>query len=121
MKEGELEERKMAKITDPLGVMHRLSEVERINDGPYLFDLQIVVVEKVQNLLLDLHVVKIKKKCLVVVKIALTKANSELDKVLNLLILTWDLTWEFRNSWDRQTIGKLCNNEVHCSLQQHFA
>ena len=59
MKEGELEERKMAKITDPLGVMHRVSEVERIHDGPFLLDLQIVVVEKAQNLLLDLHAVRI--------------------------------------------------------------
>jgi hypothetical protein len=50
----------LAKITDPLGVMHRVSEVERINDGPILLDIQIVVVEKTQNLFFDLHVVKIK-------------------------------------------------------------
>ena len=59
MKEGELEERKMAKFNSPLGVMHRVSEVERIHDGPFLLDLQIVVVEKAQNLLLDLHAVRI--------------------------------------------------------------
>ena len=49
MKEEELEERKMAKITDLLGVMHMMSEVERIQDGSFLLDLQIVVVEKAQN------------------------------------------------------------------------
>ena len=46
MKEGELEKRKMAKNTDPLGVMHKVKEVERIHDGPFLLDLRIVVVEK---------------------------------------------------------------------------
>jgi hypothetical protein len=50
----------MAKIIDPLGVMPMVSEVERIHDGPFLLDLQIVVVEKAQNLFLDLHAVKIK-------------------------------------------------------------
>jgi hypothetical protein len=35
-----------AKITDPLEVMYRVSEVERIHDGPFFLDLQIVVVEK---------------------------------------------------------------------------
>ena len=59
MKEGELKREKWAKITNPLGVMDRVSEVERINDGPFLLDLQIVVVEKAQDLLLDLHAVKI--------------------------------------------------------------
>jgi hypothetical protein len=44
MKEKELEEREIATITDPLGVIYRVSEVERINDGPFLLDLQIVVV-----------------------------------------------------------------------------
>ena len=29
----------MAKITDPFGVMHRVSEVERIHDGPFLLGL----------------------------------------------------------------------------------
>ena len=97
-----LEERKKAKITDPFGVMDRMSEVERINNGPFLFDLKIVVVEKAQDLFLDVHAVRIKKEqCSVVVKIALTKANGELDKVLNLLVPTWNLPWEFRNSWDR--------------------
>ena len=51
---------KWAKITDPLGVMHRVSEVERIHDGSFLLDLQIVVVEKAQNFLLDLRTVRIK-------------------------------------------------------------
>jgi hypothetical protein len=50
----------MVKITNPLRVMHRVSEVETINDGPFLLDLKIVVVEKAQDLLLDLHVVRIK-------------------------------------------------------------
>jgi hypothetical protein len=50
---------KITKIIDPLGVMHMVSEVERIHN-PFLLDLQIVVVEKTQDLLLDLHVVKIK-------------------------------------------------------------
>ena len=59
IKEDELKERKIAKIIDPLGVMHRVSDVERIHDGPFLLDLQIVVVEKAQNLLLDLHDVMI--------------------------------------------------------------
>jgi hypothetical protein len=60
MKEENLKRGKMAKITDPLGVMPMVSEVERIHDGPFLLDLQIVVVEKAQNLFLDLHAVKIK-------------------------------------------------------------
>jgi hypothetical protein len=60
MKEGELKDMKRAKITDPLGVMHRVNEMERIHDGPFLLGLQIVVVEKAQNLLLDLHIVRIK-------------------------------------------------------------
>jgi len=51
---------KIANIIDPLGVMHMVSEVERIHNGPFLLDLQIVVVEKTQDLLLDLHAVKIK-------------------------------------------------------------
>jgi hypothetical protein len=50
----------MDKITDPLRVMHRVNEVERINDGPFLLNFQTVVVEKTQDLLLDLHVVWIK-------------------------------------------------------------
>ena len=50
-----------------------MSEVERIHDGPFLLDLQIVVVEVAQDLLLDLHAVRNKKEeCSVVVKIALT-------------------------------------------------
>ena len=49
MKEEELKEQKIAKIIDPLEVMHRVGEVERIHDGPFLLDLQIVVVEKAQN------------------------------------------------------------------------
>jgi hypothetical protein len=53
MKQGELEERKMAQITDPFGVMNRVSEVERIHDGPFFLDLEIVVVEKAQDLLFD--------------------------------------------------------------------
>ena len=36
-----------------------MSEVEKINNGPFLLDLQIVVVEKTQDLLLDLHVVRL--------------------------------------------------------------
>jgi hypothetical protein len=40
--------------------MHMVSEVERIHNGSFLLDLQIVVVEKTQDLLLDLHAVKIK-------------------------------------------------------------
>jgi hypothetical protein len=55
------------------------------------------------------------------VKIALTKTNGELDKVLNLLIPSWNLPREFRNSWDRQTIRILCNDEVHRSLMQQLA
>jgi hypothetical protein len=55
------------------------------------------------------------------VKIALTETNGELDKLLNLLIPIWNLPWEFRNSWDRQTIRILCNDEVHRSLMQHLA
>ncbi len=47
------------KITYPLGVMDRVCEVERIDDGPFFFDLQIVVVEKAQDLLLDLNAVRI--------------------------------------------------------------
>ena len=50
----------MAKSTDPFRVMHGVSEVERIHDSPFLFDLQVVVVEKTQDLLLDLHAVRIK-------------------------------------------------------------
>jgi hypothetical protein len=40
--------------------MHRMSEVERIHDGPFLLDLQIVVVEIAQDILLDLHAIRIK-------------------------------------------------------------
>ena len=39
--------------------MPKVSEVERIHDGPFLHGLQIDV-EKAQNLLFDLHIVKIK-------------------------------------------------------------
>ena len=39
--------------------MDRVGEVERIHDGPFLLDLQVVVVEKTQDLLLDLHAVRI--------------------------------------------------------------
>ena len=60
MNEVELEEWENATITHPLQGMHRVSEVERINDGQFLLDLQVVVVEKAQNLLLDLHAVRIK-------------------------------------------------------------
>ena len=112
----------MTTITHLLRGMHRVSEVERINDGPFLLHLQVVVVEKTQNFLLDLHVVRIEKEeSTVVVKIALTEANREFDKVLNLLIPIWNLSWEFRNSWDRQTIWILCNNEVHRRLLLHLA
>jgi hypothetical protein len=55
------------------------------------------------------------------VKIALTEANGELDKVLNLLIPIWYLAWKFGDSWDMQTIGILCNNEVHCRLVQQLS
>jgi len=48
----------MSRNTHPLGVVHRVSEVERIDDGPFLLDFQIVVVEKAQDLLLDLHAVR---------------------------------------------------------------
>ena len=54
-------------------------------------------------------------------KIALTEANGELDKVLHLLIPSWNLPWEFRNFGDRQTIRILCNNEVHRRFLQHLA
>ena len=112
----------MAKITDPLRVMHRVSEVERIHDSPFLLDLQIGVVEKAQDLLLDLHVVRIKNdQGPVVVKGSLTKANGQLDKVLSLLIPTWNLSWEFGNSRDRQTIAIFYNNEVYCSLMRYLA
>ena len=60
MKEGEIEERKMAQITDPLEVLNRVSEVEGIHDGPFLLDFKIVIVEKALDFLLDLHAVKIK-------------------------------------------------------------
>ena len=50
---------KNAKITNPFRVMDRVSEVERIDDGPFLLDLQIVVVEEAEHLLLDLHAIKI--------------------------------------------------------------
>ena len=92
----------MVTIIDPLRGLQRVSEVERINNGPFLLHLQVVVVEKTQNLLLNLHAVRVKyEESTVIVKITLTEANGELDKVLNLLIPIWDLTWEFRNSWDR--------------------
>jgi hypothetical protein len=39
MKDKKLLKRKKTKITDPLGIMHRISEVERVNDGPFLIDL----------------------------------------------------------------------------------
>jgi hypothetical protein len=61
MKEREIKERKMIRYTDSLGVVHRVSEVERINDGLFLLDLEIVVIEIAQDLLLDLHVVKNKQ------------------------------------------------------------
>jgi hypothetical protein len=51
---------KMAKITDPLRVMYRVSKMKRIHDDSFILDLHIVVVEKVQNLFLDLHAVEIK-------------------------------------------------------------
>jgi hypothetical protein len=54
-------------------------------------------------------------------KVALAKTNCELDEVLNFLIPTWNLPGEFGHTGDRQTIRKLCNNEVHCSLLQHLA
>jgi hypothetical protein len=60
MREVELEGSKMANITDPLRVMQRMSEVEEIHDGPFLLDLKIVVVEKAQDLFLDLHAIRIK-------------------------------------------------------------
>jgi hypothetical protein len=53
-----LKERKLIRITDPLRVMHRVSEVERIDDSPFLLDLKIVIVKKAQDLLLDLHDVR---------------------------------------------------------------
>jgi hypothetical protein len=37
-----------------------VSKVERIYDGSFFLDLQIVVVEKTQNLFLDLHAFGIK-------------------------------------------------------------
>ena len=102
--------------------MNMVSEVKRIHNGSFLLDLQIVVVEKAQNLPIDLHAIMIEwEECSVVVKIALTKANGELDKVLNLLIPIRNLLCKFENSWDTQTIGILCNNEVHCSLVEHLA
>ena len=59
--------------------MHRVNEVERIRDGPFLLGLQIIVVEKAQNLLLVLPIVRIKyDQCPVVVKIALTETIGEL-------------------------------------------
>ena len=60
MKERDIEEWKITKSTDPLGVVYRVSEVERIHDRPFLLDLEIVVVEKAQDLLLDLNVVRVK-------------------------------------------------------------
>ena len=122
MKEEELKEQKIAKIIDPLGVTHRVNEMERIHDGPFLLDLWIVVVEKAQNLLFDLNAVMIEwEECPVVVKIALTKSSGELNKILNLLIPIRNLLCKFENSWDTQPIGIRCNNEVHCSLLQHIA
>ena len=44
MIETEFDELEMATITHPLRVMHRMSEVQRINDGPFFLDLKIVVV-----------------------------------------------------------------------------
>ena len=112
----------MANFTDPLRVMHRVSEVQRIHDCPLLFDFQVVVVEKAQDFLLDLHAVRIKEEqCPIIMKVPLTKTNGELDKVLNLLIPTWNLSRDIGNSWNWQTIGILCNNEVHCSLLNHLA
>jgi hypothetical protein len=58
-KREDLKKEKHAKITNPLRVMDRVSEVEAIHDGPLLFHLQIVVVEKAKDLLLDLHAIKI--------------------------------------------------------------
>jgi hypothetical protein len=46
--------------TYPLRILNRVSEVERIHDGPFLLHLQIVVVEKAQNLFLDLHAIRVK-------------------------------------------------------------
>ena len=78
-----------------------MSEVERINDCPFLLHLQVVVVQKAEDLLLDLIAVRIKEEeCPVVVKVALTKSNCEFDEVLNLLIPSWNLRRKFGNSWD---------------------
>jgi hypothetical protein len=60
MREEEIEESKRVNITDPLRVMQRVSEVERVDDGPFLLHLQIVVVKEAQDLLLDLDAVWIK-------------------------------------------------------------
>jgi len=99
-----------------------VSEVERIDDGPFLLDLQVVVVEEAQDLLLDLHTVRIKKeRCTAVVKVGLTKDNGELDEVMKLFIPSWNLIRGFGNTWDRQAIGILSNNEVDCSLLDHLA
>ena len=82
--------------------MNRVSEVERINDGAFFLDHQIIVVQKAQYLLLDLHAVRIKQEeCLVVVKITLIEANCEFDKVLNMFIPIRNLSWDFRNFWYR--------------------
>ena len=92
----------MAEKTNPLGVMDRVSEVERIDDCPFLLDLEVVVIKEAQDLLLDVHTVRIEKEqCTVIVKIPLTEAYGELHKVLNLFIPKWNLPREFRNSWDR--------------------
>ena len=61
LKEWEIKERKMIRDTDPLGIMHRVSEVKRIDDGPFLLDLEIVVIEVAQDLLLDLDAVRNEK------------------------------------------------------------
>jgi hypothetical protein len=69
-----------------------------------------------------LHTIRIKKEqCTVVVKVALTKTNGELDEVINLFIPSWNLIRGFGNAWDRQAIGILCNNEVDCNLLDHLA
>ena len=47
-------------MTNPLGGLHGVSEVERVHNGPFLLDLHIVVVEEAQDLFLDLHAVRIK-------------------------------------------------------------
>src|ERR1700736_1408021 len=96
------------------GGIHRIGQVQAINDSPLILDLKLIILEESYHFSLHRRTVKIKQKeCSIIMKIGKSKCHQHVEKTWNVGIPRENLRWRIRDTWNPKTIWVIRNNEVH--------